>query len=301
MRRDHPLVLACYFGAVLLLSMLTMHPLWIGTLFLSGCLVSGALSGWHALAKRLPGLLLFAAGVALLNPLISHNGVTPLLFFRGNPITLEALCYGAALGGLLSGLLLWGSIYSRLVDGEKILWLLGSVLPKGALLLSVAMRYLPALRRQYQLLHRLYLCMGIYRQDTVFHRLKSSFQLLSVLLGCALEDAVQTAYAMRARGYDSGRRSRMSLYRMRRREWMQLGWILLLTLCTVWLLGNGGMQAQFYPRMIYCTAKKDLAAVACFGLLLMMPGLEEGGAWLRWRCWKPQHSVLPMQGQQPRR
>ena len=122
MRRDHPLVLLCYFGAVLVLSMLTMHPLWIGTAFVSGCVVSGALSGWHALVKRLPGLVLFALGVALLNPLISHNGVTPLLFFRGNPITLEALCYGAVLGGLLSSLLLWGSIFSHLVDGEKILW-----------------------------------------------------------------------------------------------------------------------------------------------------------------------------------
>ena len=27
MRRDHPLVLLCYFGTVLVLSMLTMHPL----------------------------------------------------------------------------------------------------------------------------------------------------------------------------------------------------------------------------------------------------------------------------------
>ena len=84
--------------------------------------------------------MLFALGVALLNPLISHNGVTPLLFFRGNPITLEALCYGAVLGGLLSSLLLWGSIYSHLVDGEKILWLLGAVRPQAALLLPAAMR-----------------------------------------------------------------------------------------------------------------------------------------------------------------
>ena len=45
MRRDHPLVLLCYFGTVLVLSMLTMHPLWIGTAFVSGCVVSGALSG----------------------------------------------------------------------------------------------------------------------------------------------------------------------------------------------------------------------------------------------------------------
>ena len=142
--------------------------------------------------------------MALLNPLISHNGVTPLLFFRGNPITLEALVYGGVLGLLLSALLLWGGIYSQLVDGEKILWLLGSILPQAALLLSVAMRYLPALQRRYHQLHRLYATMGLYRQDTFLHRLKGSFQLLSVLLGSALEDAVQAAYAMRARGYGRG-------------------------------------------------------------------------------------------------
>ena len=35
MRRDHPLVLLCYFGTVLVLSMLTMHPLWICLLYTS--------------------------------------------------------------------------------------------------------------------------------------------------------------------------------------------------------------------------------------------------------------------------
>ena len=245
--------------------------------------------------------MLFALGVALLNPLISHNGVTPLLFFRGNPITLEALCYGAVLGGLLSSLLLWGSIYSHLVDGEKILWLLGAVLPQAALLFSVAMRYLPALQRRYQQLHRLHTCMGLYRQDTFLHRLKGSFQLLSVLLGSALEDAVQTAYAMRARGYGSGKRTRMSLYRMRKREWTQLGCILLLTVCIGILLHRGAMQAQFYPRMVFQVGARELAAAAGFGLLLLLPGLEEGGAWIRWHLWKPQHSALLMPEQQPRR
>lgn len=301
MRRDHPLVLLCYFGTVLVLSMLTMHPLWIGTAFVSGCVVSGILSGWHALVKRLPGLVLFALGVALLNPLISHNGVTPLLFFRGNPITLEALCYGAVLGGLLSSLLLWGSIYSHLVDGEKILWLLGAVLPQAALLFSVAMRYLPALQRRYQQLHRLHTCMGLYRQDTFLHRLKGSFQLLSVLLGSALEDAVQTAYTMRARGYGSGKRTRMSLYRMRKREWTQLGCILLLTVCIGILLHRGAMQAQFYPRMVFQVGAGELAVAAGLGLLLLLPGLEEGGAWIRWHLWKPQHSALLMPERQSRR
>ena len=299
-RRDHPLVLLCYFGPVLVLAMLTMHPLWIGVLFGAGCLVSGTLSGWHALAKRLPGLVLFGLGVALLNPLISHNGVTPLLFFRGNPITLEALVYGGGLGLLLSALLLWGGIYSQLVDGEKILWLLGSILPQAALLLSVAMRYLPALQRRYHQLHRLYATMGLYRQDTFLHRLKGSFQLLSVLLGSALEDAVQTAYAMRARGYGRGRRTRMSLYRMGVREWCQLGIILLLTCCAGCLLGLGAMQVQFYPRIAFHMRMRELGAAAVYGLLLLLPALEEGGAWIRWHCWKPQRSALPMQAQQSR-
>ena len=49
MRRDHPLVLLCYFGTVLVLSMLPLRPLWVGTAVVSSCVVSGALSGWHAL------------------------------------------------------------------------------------------------------------------------------------------------------------------------------------------------------------------------------------------------------------
>ena len=32
--------------------------------------------------------------VAVTNPLFSHNGVTPLFFMNGNPVTLEAVVYG---------------------------------------------------------------------------------------------------------------------------------------------------------------------------------------------------------------
>lgn len=33
--------------------------------------------------------------VAVTNPLFSHNGVTPLFYLNGNPVTLEAFVYGA--------------------------------------------------------------------------------------------------------------------------------------------------------------------------------------------------------------
>ena len=82
---------------------------------------------------------------------------------------------------------------------------------------------------------------------------------------------------------------------------MGTGCILLLTVCIGILLHRGAMQAQFYPRMVFQVGARELAAAAGFGLLLLLPGLEEGGAWIRWHLWKPQHSALLMPEQQPRR
>ena len=103
MRRfaDHnPAAVALYYLCAAGVTMFTMEPV-ILVLSLLGALVSLAVVGEFTRWKmHLYTLLLFAA-MAVINPLVSHNGVTVLLVINHNPLTLEACIYGIAAGGMI--------------------------------------------------------------------------------------------------------------------------------------------------------------------------------------------------------
>ena len=102
----HPLVLLIYFLSVLIVTMFVTNPV-LSLLALLGAVLfctTGARRDTVAgdIGFYLPMFLL----VAITNPLFSHNGVTPLFFLNGNPVTLEAFVYGAAIAVTVIGAML---------------------------------------------------------------------------------------------------------------------------------------------------------------------------------------------------
>jgi hypothetical protein len=59
--------------------------------------------------------------VAVTNPLFSHNGVTPLFFMNGNPVTLEAVVYGVFISVMVVGVLFWCKCYNEIMTEDKFL------------------------------------------------------------------------------------------------------------------------------------------------------------------------------------
>lgn len=102
----HPFVLLVYFLSVLTVAMFAANPVLSLTALLGGILFCAML----VRRSRVPGDIGFYVPlfllVAVTNPLFSHNGVTPLFFLNGNPVTLEALLYGFALAVAVVGVLL---------------------------------------------------------------------------------------------------------------------------------------------------------------------------------------------------
>lgn len=69
--------------------------------------------------------------VAVTNPLFSHNGVTPLFFMNGNPVTLEAVVYGVFISVMVVGVLFWCKCYNEIMTEDKFLYLFGRIIPKN--------------------------------------------------------------------------------------------------------------------------------------------------------------------------
>ena len=135
----HPALTFCYFAAVLLLTMLVLHPVFLALSLLGALGYCAVLRGWRSLGRTLGWLVPFLVLMAALNALLNHAGVTMLFYLpNGNPVTREALCYGAAAAAMFAAVILWFQCCNVVMTAEKYLYVFGSALPGVSLLLSMA-------------------------------------------------------------------------------------------------------------------------------------------------------------------
>lgn len=278
----HPTALTVYFLSAAGLCMFSMDAVLLGLSLLGALICLGALGGMRPWRSHLYALVLFA-GMALVNPLVSHRGVTVLFVLNRNPVTLEAVIYGMAAGCMVLAVLYWFRAFTRVMTSEKLLCVFGTLSPKLALLLSMALRYVPLFARQAAQVEQSQRAMGLYREENLIDRIRGGLRIFSVMVTWTLENGIITADSMTARGYGIGRRSRYTVFRWRRGDVLLLGATLALTALT--LFGLADADTVYYPafRMTPLTAR-TLLGYASYGLLTLLPALITGKEALKWHC-----------------
>ena len=283
MRRfqDHnPVAVAVYYLAAAGVCMFTMEPFML-VISLVGALVSlgvvGELTRWR---MHLYTLLLFAAMV-LINPLVSHNGVTVLLVINHNPVTLEALLYGIAAGGMIVAVMYWFRAFTAVMTTDKLLYIFGSLSPKLALMLSMALRYVPLFTQQVHRVSQSQKALGLYKEDNIIDRMRGGMRIFSVMVTWTLENGIITADSMTARGYGTGRRSRFTIFRWTRQDVLLLVFTLLLAAGTI--AGLAERSVTYYPMVsIPPMDARAWTGFVCYGLLTWLPAIITGKEALKW-------------------
>ena len=184
MSTDHPLVLAAALAAV------------VGALLLAGC--------GRQLAGSLRYAIPFALIVAVVNPLVSREGLT--LIARGPDlpglgpldITLEATVYGLILGLRALVVVLTFALYASAVDPDEVLRLFRRVSFRSALTATIATRLVPVLARDARRFSDAQRC----RPGAAPSRLA----IVRAVTTGALDRAVDVAATLEVRGYGVARR-----------------------------------------------------------------------------------------------
>ena len=282
--KQHPFVLFVYFLSVLLVAVLVWNPILQATALLGGACFLLLLQPGKESLRDLGFYLPFFALVAVTNPLFSHNGVTPLFFLNGNPVTLEAFLYGLAIAGLTVAALLWCRCYTAVMSSDKVLYLFGKVLPKLSLVLSMALRFLPLFKRRMRQVKSSLRAMGLYSADSYVERVRGTLRVFRGTVAWSLENAVETADAMRARGYGLPGRSHFSLFRFRAADGWLLASNLFLLALTLAGVAFGETAFRYYPRVSRLRFTPfSVAVYLAFGLLCFLPFLLEVVENLRFR------------------
>ena len=285
--RLHPTVMPVYFLAILLVAMFVSNPVISLLALLGGLLFCMTQCGQREMRAELKFYIPLFLLVALTNPLFSHNGVTPLFFMNGNAVTLEAITYGAAIALMVLAVLSWGKGFGRVMTSDKLVYLFDKAAPQLALMLSMSLRYIPMLRRQAKQISRAQKVAGMYSTESYFDRLRSTFRVISALIGWSLEQAVETSRAMRARGYGLKGHTSYSNYHFRRTD------ALLLTLAAILLaivlvgVGMGAVDFAYYPAVSALPhTALSVAVYTAFGCLSLLPSCIELGEQIRWNYYR---------------
>lgn len=240
----HPIAIIAQFTAVMLFSMILMHPACL--LISLGCSAAYyvRLKGWHesrpAIVFMLPALLV----TALVNPAFNHEGATILGYLPGgNPLTLESILLGAAAALTLVTMLAWFACLSMIMSADKMVYLFGRLSPSLALILSMALGFVPAFRNRARIIAAAQ--KGVGRdpeQGSAMERIRRSATIISMLTTWALENAIDTADSMKSRGFGLKGRSTYAPFRLDSRDRSLLG--LNLVLCL--FIGTGTWQGLLY-------------------------------------------------------
>lgn len=306
--RYHPVVNLIFY---LLVLGTTMFQMSVGLVFIS--LFSAVV--YYFMLKKTEGLKYCAVVVgiiivsAIINPLFSHKGGTLLFYlFTGNPVTLESIIYGLISAIIIGAMLLWFSTFNQVMGMERILGAIGKVLPNVSLLITMIMRFIPQYTRHQRkvsmvnkvnkrnygekinLLNRektekenvIEACKKQKKKngiDKIIYSIKEGSRTFSITTTWALENSIYTADSMKARGFGTGRRTNYSNYKFQKRDYLLMGWLVILWLVVVFSLEREKVYTYYYP---FIQVKNNVVVYLIYGLLCLTPVLINVKEEIRW-------------------
>ncbi len=279
----NPAVIAVYFFCVTGIAMFSSYPPFMAASLFGGVALYLVRNGRKHAKSHFFFLLLFLI-LAAANPLMSHNGVTVLFIMNDNPITLEALLYGINSAAMIIGVLYWFRSFTQIMTSEKLLYAAGTLSPKLALILSMAIRFVPLFSRQSKRVQDTQTAMGLFRDDNIVDDIRGRMRIFSILVTWGLENGIITADSMAARGYGTGKRSQMKRFRFRRDDIVLLLTSLSLLGITTAATFAGGLTFSFYPAIKYETPGIfGICGIAAYCLLALLPVIIETEVSIKWR------------------
>lgn len=278
-----PVVTAVYFFTVAGIAMFCMNPV-ILVLSLTGALAYYFIrNGRRNVKSHLYSFALFTV-TALINPLVSHNGMTVLFVLNHNPVTLEAVIYGIAAAVMILAVLYLFRSFTEIMTSDKLLYLFGKLSPKLSLVLSMGMRYVPLFMKQAEKINQTQTALGLYKDDNIIDSFKGGLRVFSVMVTWALEKGIVTADSMTARGYGIGKRTHFSHFRFAKSDVLLLAIIIVLSGVTLTCIGRGALDFSYYPIFGgICFSSIAITAYIAYGILTMLPFLIEAEEKIKWK------------------
>lgn len=244
----HPISSMIFYTLTLVFCLSSTHPVSLITGIVCALCYDVKLRGSKAVKFFIKVILPVSLAACMLNGLVNHEGETVIFHLPGNtPFTLEAVLYGLVFALRASASMIWLNSFNEVVTNDKIIFLFGRFSPKTALVISMALRFIPLVSAEAEEINTAAKGIGLSRASSSFvSRLRNATQRLSILVSWTMERGIDTAASMKARGYGLSRRTVYSRYIFSSKD------ALLLVLCAVFtalfMLSRAALESGYLPK-----------------------------------------------------
>lgn len=281
----YPWLSFIYFVTIIIFSLLFKHPLYLITLLIISLSMILCFHQVGVLKAQLKFYLFMASLLIILNPLFVGRGTTILFYIGYRNITLESVIYGVLFATSLLCVLFFFLSYNAIISSQKFLYLFANIIPSISFIISVTMRFIPLFkRRTLEILAVQKTFNHLSTHTTKLSKLKDAMETLNTLVSWTLEESLENATSMRARGYGLFKRTSAISYSFDRRDtYILVGMILtFIPIVLGYCIGYG--QFQVYPSLDPLNISLlQFIHYLCFTLFGLLPIIIEIREHIRWQ------------------
>lgn len=280
----NPIVIFIYFLSVFVITIMCYNPIITIISLFSSLLLYVVAFGWKKLLKSFIYSLPFYILIAFSNPFFVRKGATILFSIKNFNYTLEALCYGFMVGGMLLSVIYLFNVYNYLMNEDKFNYIFGRFLPKLCLIFSMVLRYIPYYRRKYREYDEAQKVLGVYSYDGYYDKVASKVRVMNTLITNSLEDSIITADSMRSRGYGQKKITNFSFYKFRHFDIIFLICFISIFILCISLYLYFDMDFVFYPLIkVPSMNLYQIIVYVSFGIIIYLAIFYECMEVLKWK------------------
>lgn len=254
--------------------LINYNPFFLAASFAAAFAYNFKLLGAKAFKSLICFYFPFTLFVGVFNMIFTSYGVDILFTLNDSNFTLEGLVYGLCQGMMFSAVMLWLSNYSVVMTSDKFMSVFSKAAPNLTLVLTMTLSFLPRLRKNAREISDARLQLGGNEG-----RLKKSGNNLSALISLTLEESIETANSMKARGFSSKRKP-YSKYRFSRCDLLMSVVILLLFAFMIFEDTAQVSEFIFDPKLE--NASFSVWHMLFFTMLMLIPIIVDTAEDIRW-------------------
>ena len=284
-RSFHPFILLLYYIFAIIGIMIYQHPMFLTVAALAILCINLMLDGGQELRKWRTMIVLMGFLSLILTPFFNQRGNHLLFYFFEKQVFLEAVWQGVMIAFTLVCILTIFITFNLVITPDKFVFLFSKVLPQWALLVMLSMRFVPLLRKRLIEIGDVQSVKGLsVKSGSIRSRAENGMLLLQTLLTWSLEESIQTADSMTARGYGQGKRSKYQPFSMKKRDWTALGLLMLGGSFVLfgWWLGDGVLTLIPILEPVWLQGREWLYFLT-FLMYIGFPIWTEGKEIVKWK------------------
>lgn len=263
----HPVVQLVYFLLCLIIIMSVNSPFFSAAALLGALIYSVKVNKKQWITDFIFTIVLIAV-TSVFNMLFAHYGEDVLFAVNNTQFTLESLFYGFNQGMVLSSVIIWFSIFSKMFDSERVIYIFRFT-PKLALIFSMVLGFIPRFKSKLKDIESAQLGLnGGNVEKGIVNKTKSAISNLSALVTYSLESSIITADSMEARGYNP-KAVRSGRFRWSGGDAFAFALILSLSAFVLFSMITGKIKFLFDPVII--SEKNSPLALLFFAVLELLP------------------------------